>query len=127
MFEETHKLWPFKIEAEDWVFVSDNTLDNQHVVSNKFARRWKGLYVILETFPNVVYMIRKLDGTQLRNLIVGKRIKFFKQRMHGLDVYMEDSGDDKATSQESEELEDLEEDNLESLAGLCYKEDSHAD
>src|SRR5450759_2422543 len=52
IFDKTHKLRPSKIKVEDWVLVSDNTLDNQHSTEKKFKRRWKGPYVVLEVYPN---------------------------------------------------------------------------
>ena len=41
-FDRTHRLRPKKIEEGDWVLVYDNSLDNQHRATRKFARRWFG-------------------------------------------------------------------------------------
>ena len=38
-FDKTHRLHPKKIEEGDWVLVYDNSLDNQHKMTRKFARR----------------------------------------------------------------------------------------
>ena len=47
--------------------VCNNSFDNQHKTTIKFARRWFGSYV-------------ELDGSRLAIPIAGKRLKIFKKR-----------------------------------------------
>lgn len=93
------------------MLVSNNSLGNQHSIDKKFDMQWKGPYVVPQVHPNVVYKLRELDGTELRNLIAGKRIKFFRRRPHDQDIFADDldyevdSGD--ATEEQVEDLSGL--------------------
>ena len=51
-FDKTHRLRPKKIEEGDWVLVYDSSLDNQHKMTRKFARRWFGPYVMTSANHN---------------------------------------------------------------------------
>ncbi|KAL3685370.1 hypothetical protein R1sor_003392 [Riccia sorocarpa] len=79
-FDRTHRLRPRPIQAGDWVLVYDSTLENQHSTVRKFSRRWFGPYVVVEARDNATYVLCELNGTQLRTLVVGKRVKIFKRR-----------------------------------------------
>jgi hypothetical protein len=46
----------------------------------KFAKRWFGPYEVRKAFENGTYRLSKLDGTELRVPIAGKRVKIFKKR-----------------------------------------------
>ena len=54
-FDRTHRLRPRKVEEGDWVLVYDNSLDNQHRATRKFARRWFGPYVVTGANDNGTY------------------------------------------------------------------------
>jgi transposase InsO family protein len=79
-FDKTHRLRPKKIEEGDWVLVYDNSLDNQHSTTRKFARRWFGPYVVTSANDNATYHLAELDGSRLAVPIAGKRVKIFKKR-----------------------------------------------
>ena len=79
-FDKTHRLRPKKIEEGDWVLVYDNSLDNQHRTTRKFARRWFGPYVVTSANDNATYHLAELDGSRLAIPIAGKRVKIFKKR-----------------------------------------------
>ena len=50
-FNKTHRLHPKKNEV-DWVIIYDESLDNQHSLMRKFARRWFKSYVVTSTNDN---------------------------------------------------------------------------
>ena len=79
-FDRTHRLRPKKIEEGDWVLVYDNSLNNQHRATRKFARRWFGPYVVQSANDNGTYHLAELDGTRMAIPVAGKRIKAFKKR-----------------------------------------------
>ena len=79
-FDTTHRLRPKKIEEADWVLVYDNSLDNQHKTTRKFARRWFGPYVVTSGNDNATYHLVELDGSRLAIPIACKRVKIFKKR-----------------------------------------------
>ena len=58
----------------------DNSLDNQHSTSHKFAKRWFGPYVIRQVNRNATYFLTEMDGVALKLPIAGKRIKLFQKR-----------------------------------------------
>ena len=62
------------------MLISDNTLDTQHTTAKKFARRWRGPFVITKIHNNSTYEVRELDGTKHRVPYTGKRVKLFKRR-----------------------------------------------
>ena len=64
-FDQTHRLQPRKIEEGDWVLVYDSSLDNQHMATRKFARRWFGPYVVTGANNNGTYHLAELDGTMM--------------------------------------------------------------
>ena len=76
-FDKIHRLRMKKIKKGDWVLVFDSTLEHQHSIVGKFARRWFGLYVVERVNDNATYLLRELDGTIFKILIAGKRIKVF--------------------------------------------------
>ena len=79
-FDQAHRLWPKKIEEGDWVLVYDNSLDNQHRSTCKFAKRWFGSYVVTSANDNATYYLAELDGTWMTTSVAGKRIKAFKRQ-----------------------------------------------
>jgi hypothetical protein len=79
-FDRTHRLRSKKIEEGDWVLVYDNSLDNQHKATQKFARRWFEPYVVTSVNDNGMYHLAELDGTRIAVPVAGKRIKAFKKR-----------------------------------------------
>lgn len=79
-FDRKHRLRPRAIEEGDWVLVYDSSLDNQHSTAKKFAKRWFGPYVVKQARDNATYVLRELDGTELKIPIAGKRIKLFRKR-----------------------------------------------
>ena len=79
-FDKTHRLRMKKIEKGDWVLVFDSTLEHQHSIVRKFARRWFGPYVVERVNNNAIYLLRELDGTMFKIPIAGKRIKVFRRR-----------------------------------------------
>lgn len=87
-FDRKHRLRPKAIENGDWVLVYDSSLDNQHSTVRKFAKRWFGPYVVKQVNDNATYLLRELDGTELKIPIAGKRVKLFRRRGH--DSLLED-------------------------------------
>ena len=86
------------------MLVYDSSLDNQHNTARKFAKRWFGPYVVKEVYDNATYLLRELDGTELKVPIAGKRIKLFQRR--GLDHSIDDIGDDLTTVGDENDNED---------------------
>ncbi|KAH7373728.1 hypothetical protein KP509_17G071900 [Ceratopteris richardii] len=70
---------PCAIEIDDWVLAYDSTFDTHYDARKKLIKRWFGPYVLTLVFENGTYALCKLDGTPLRSLIIGKRIKLFKR------------------------------------------------
>ena len=62
------------------MLVYDNSLDNQHRATRKFARRWFGPYAVQSANDNGTYHLAELDGTRMAIPVAGKRIKAFKKR-----------------------------------------------
>ena len=87
----------------------DSSLDHQHTTIRKFAKRWFGPYEVRKVFENGTYRLCELDGTTLRLLIVGKRVKIFKKRTDdkpyvSLDkTETEEQSDNECDDAESEE------------------------
>ncbi|CAM6103697.1 unnamed protein product [Calypogeia fissa] len=81
-FDKTHRLRPIPIKEGDWVLIYKGGLEQQHSTIKKFARRWRGPFVVKEVRPNTTYVVRELDGTIHRYPYTGKRVKLFKRRMH---------------------------------------------
>jgi hypothetical protein len=79
-FNRTHQLRPKRIEEGDWLLVYDSSLDNQHKVTRKFARRWFGPYVVTSVDDNGTYNLAELDKTRIAVPVAGKRVKAFKKR-----------------------------------------------
>ena len=79
-FDKIHKLRMKKIEEGDWILVFDSTLEHQHNIMRKFARRWFGPYVVERVNDNATYWLRELDGTMFKIPIARKRIKVFQRR-----------------------------------------------
>ena len=100
-FDKRHRLRSKAIGKGDWVLVYDSSLDNQHTVMRKFSKRWFGPYVVKNVHEIATYSLSKLDGTEMKTPIAGKRIKVFKRR--------EDSGS-KDVKEEEETCETQSED-----------------
>jgi transposase InsO family protein len=79
-FDKTHRLRPVPIKEGDWVLIYEGGLDQQHSTIKKFARRWRGPFVVEEVRPNATYVVRELDGTFHRYPYAGKRVKLFRRR-----------------------------------------------
>ena len=62
------------------MLVYDNSLDNQHKSTQKFARRWFGPYLVKSVNDNATYHLAELDGTRIATPVAGKRINAFKRR-----------------------------------------------
>ena len=62
------------------MLVYDNSLDNQHRATRKFARRWFGPYIVRGVNDNATYHLAELDGTQITTPVAEKRIKALKRR-----------------------------------------------
>ena len=62
------------------MLVYDNNLNNQHMLTWKFAGRWFRLYVLTSANDNATYHLLELDGTRISISVAGKRIKAFKKR-----------------------------------------------
>ena len=60
--------------------VYDSNLETQNTAIRKMVKWWFGPYEILHVFPNATYKLCELDGTEMKVLIAGKRIKLFKKR-----------------------------------------------
>ncbi|GGV53095.1 hypothetical protein GCM10010495_82180 [Kitasatospora herbaricolor] len=67
----------------------------------KFSKRWFGSYVIITVHDNAIYLLRELDGTKLKILIAGKRVKIFKRR-HA-EMNMEDFNEGTEIPQQEDE------------------------
>ena len=74
-FDRTHRLRPKKITEGDWVLVYDNSLDNPHRSTRKFAKWWFGPYVVTSANDNATYHLAELDGTRMMTPMVGKRFR----------------------------------------------------
>jgi len=97
-FDKTHRLRPISIKEGDWVLILEDSLNNQHSSQKKFARRWRGPYVVTKVHNNATYSVRELDGAEYRTPYAGKRVKLFKRRVgfgrnEALEDYWEDSED----------------------------------
>ena len=62
------------------MLVYDNSLDNQHRATRKFARRWFGPYVVQSANDKGTYHLVELDDTRMTIPVARKRIKAFKKR-----------------------------------------------
>ena len=78
-FDQTHQLWPKKIEEGHYVLVYDSYLDNQHLSAWKFAKQWFGPYVVTSVNDNGTYQLTELDGMKVVILVVGKWVNTFKR------------------------------------------------
>ncbi|KAL3702114.1 hypothetical protein R1sor_020136 [Riccia sorocarpa] len=115
-FDKTHRLRPKHIKVGDWVLVYDSSLENQHSTVRKFSRRWFGPYVVLAVNDNATYSLRELDGTILRLVVAGKRVKLFKKRDDTSELFdfldlehgptMDDYTDEENAAEEEEDDED---------------------
>jgi hypothetical protein len=99
-FDKTHRLRPILIKEGDWVLISEDSLDNQHSTMKKFARRWRGPYVVTKVHNNATYTIRELDGVEHRTPYAGKRVKLFKQRVgFGTNKALHDHWDEESDAE----------------------------
>lgn len=78
-YNKTYQLKPKSIKENDWILIYNSNLMNQYSVLYKFVQWWFRSYVVVEVYDNVTYFLEKLDGTPLKNRIIGKQIKIFKQ------------------------------------------------
>ena len=62
------------------MLVYDNSLDNQHWATRKFAKRWFEPYVVTCANDNGTNHLAELDDMRMAIPVVGKRIKAFKKR-----------------------------------------------
>ena len=112
-FDRKHRLRSQPIQNEDWVLVYDSSLDNQHSTIRKFAKRWFGPYVVKRVNDNATYLLRELDGTELKIPVAGKRVKLFQRRgeiqlFEGADEDMEEAEvDESEEHEEQSRSEDL--------------------
>ncbi|KAH6556662.1 hypothetical protein KP509_1Z164600 [Ceratopteris richardii] len=79
-FDKSHRLRPKRLKEGDLVLVYDSSLNTQYEARRKLVKRWFGPYVVCKVFDNGTYSLRELDGTKLKDLIAGKRVKLFKRR-----------------------------------------------
>jgi hypothetical protein len=98
-FDKTHRLRPVPIKVGDWVLISEDSLSNQHSTQKKFAKRWRGPYVVTQVRDNATYHIRELDGVEHRLPYAGKRVKLYKRRaqfgrMEDVEEGLEEEEDD---------------------------------
>jgi hypothetical protein len=108
-FDKTHRLRTKSIQIGDWVLVFDNSLEHQHSTLRKFSRRWFGPYVVVATHDNGTYTLRELDGTMLKILVIGKRIKTFRRRdgrFYSNDIVDFTAQNDEVEEADSETSED---------------------
>jgi hypothetical protein len=56
-FDRVHHLRPVPIDVGDWVLIYDSRLEQQHSSSSKFARRWRGPYVVVQVHLNATYTV----------------------------------------------------------------------
>ena len=83
------------------MLVYDNSLDNQHRATRKFARRWFGSYTVQSANDNGTYHLAELDGMRMAIPVAGKRIKAFKKRHDDEpDPVPLDSSDDRSEAEE---------------------------
>ena len=80
-FDKTHRLRPQPIQEGDWVLISEGGLEKNYKTANKFARRWRGPFVVVTCHSNSTYTIRELDEAIHRVPYAGKRVKLFKRRI----------------------------------------------
>ena len=105
-FDKTHRLQPLAIKEGDWVLISDNSLDMQHLALKKFAQRFRGPYVVTKVHDNATYTVRELDGIDHRVPYAGKRVKLFKRRIESTNNKNSKEGlEDVHDSDVEEELE----------------------
>lgn len=103
-FDKTHRLRPTPIKEGDWVLISEDSLDNQHSTLKKFARRWRGPYVITKVHDNATYNIREMDGAEHRQPYAGKQVKLFKRRIgFGASEALEDEWDESDDSDHNQD------------------------
>ena len=62
------------------MLVYDNSLDNEHRSTHKFAKRWFRPYIVISVNNNATYHLADLDSTRITTPVAGKRIKAFKRR-----------------------------------------------
>ena len=103
-FDRMHRLRPKKIEEGDWLLVYDSSLDNQHLATRKFARRWFGPYVVTSANDNGTYHLAELDGMRVAIPVAGKQIKMFKKRHDGEPDLRGLDNDDEQSKTEDEPM-----------------------
>lgn len=64
--------------------------------------------MVLKVHPNAVYKLRELDGIELKTLIAGRRVKFFRRRIQDQDIFAEDLEEEVSNGElDQEEVENL--------------------
>ena len=91
--------------------VYDSSLDNQHSTSRKFAKKWFRPYVVKQVYDNTTYLLRELDGAELKIPIAGKKTKLFQRR--GDDHLVEEMEDNSRSIGEDDEDDLNEEEEVE--------------
>ena len=61
------------------MIVYDSSLDHQHNLIQKFAKRWFRPYEVQKVLDNGTYGLCELDGIVLRLPIAWKQVKIFKK------------------------------------------------
>ena len=74
-FNKKKRLQPetSKIYKGDLVLVHDSRLDKQH--TEKLADRWGGPYVVEKVHDGGAYVLKELDGSELKIAVAGNRLK----------------------------------------------------
>lgn len=106
-FDRKHRLRSQPIQNKDWVLVYDSSMDNQHNTVMKFLKQWFGPYVVKQVYDNATYLLRELDGPELKIPIAGKCVKLFGRR--GENQLFEKANED-IEGVEAEKNEDQDED-----------------
>ncbi|KAH7281034.1 hypothetical protein KP509_36G026700 [Ceratopteris richardii] len=78
--ETVAKLKDSRLKNKKYFDKSHSTFERQYDARRKLKKHWFGPYVVVKIYENGTYALRELDGTPLKNLIAGKRVKLFKQR-----------------------------------------------
>ncbi|GBG72563.1 hypothetical protein CBR_g12133 [Chara braunii] len=66
------------IRVNDLVLMYDSSLEKTW--SRKLANQWMGPYKVLKRLDGGAYMLAELDGSRLRDPVVGARLKIFRSR-----------------------------------------------
>ena len=109
------------------MIVYDSSLDHQHTMIRKFAKRWFGPYEVRKVFDNGTYRLCELDGTVLRMPIAGKRVKIFKKRTNDEPYVSLDITDNKEQSDKDCGDAEIEESGLQLIIDVRGESESVTD